>query len=356
MKMEYFYEAGIKIITRDCPNAMNMIDFIRQIRFCPDDFKAENLSENLIHTIFTTNLNYIGRYHRPLYEIKELDLSDLSKSITFLHVNNEWKFETEEERRLQKLEIYGEKKPHETVKYYLRMLYCRWCTDPLQYIYGTISKEEKNVYYRKLDDEIIKRYEKPEKPRLERGEDKLCKVNLQARIRSDKYLGNGQINPAFYMESQKIFLNEKCLYPMNMIDFIKSIKFCRDDFDPANLSRETATAHTNSIFEKHVLNVPLFKRPLHIFCGEDPTQMITYYRVNNEWKRETEFQMTLNSVGFYGEDDPKDTLTYYFLMFNKDRWDYFDKNISGTNPLDKDDLIVKETIGYCCDNADFGVQ
>jgi hypothetical protein len=126
-----------------------------------------------------------------------------------------------------------------------------------------------------------------------------------------------------------IFLNEKCSNAIDMLDFIKSFEFCRDDFEAGNLLRATALEHTTSIFQKYLDKIKLNERPVHSFIGEDPNQMIAHYRHNNEWKKQSEISMLDESHRDYDGNDPQDTLMYYLAMFHKDRRNYFDKYFGG---------------------------
>jgi hypothetical protein len=114
-----------------------------------------------------------------------------------------------------------------------------------------------------------------------------------------------------------------------MLDFVKSIGFCRDDFEAGNLLRATALDHTASIFREHLNKITLYERPVHSFIGEDPNQMIAHYRHNNEWKVQSEISMLDESHRDYDGNDPQDTLMYYLAMFHKDRRNYFDKYFGG---------------------------
>jgi hypothetical protein len=66
-----------------------------------------------------------------------------------------------------------------------------------------------------------------------------------------------------------IFLHEDCKDAMNMSDFIKGIKFCKDNFDSSNLLIANALDHTAEIFQNHFNELTLNKRPIHNFYGED---------------------------------------------------------------------------------------
>jgi hypothetical protein len=122
-----------------------------------------------------------------------------------------------------------------------------------------------------------------------------------------------------------IFLNEKCGNAVNMLDFVKGIKFCIENFELENLLVANALDHTVSIFEKHLNKMAINERPMHSFRGEDPHQLIAHYRHNNEWKMQTEMKMLDESHRDFDGNDPVDTFMYYLAMFHTRRRDCFER-------------------------------
>jgi len=114
-----------------------------------------------------------------------------------------------------------------------------------------------------------------------------------------------------------------------MLDFVKSIGFCRENYEAGNLLLATALEHTASIFKEHLDKITLYERPVHSFIGEDPNQMIAHYRHNNEWKRQTEISMLDETHRDFDGNDPEDTLMYYLSLFHKRRRGHFDKHFGG---------------------------
>jgi hypothetical protein len=172
------------------------------------------------------------------------------------------------------------------------------------------------------------------KPVLEEVQDIVPNIDMQTEISEMKCMIKELIKnqqPTTNVTNNNItnniniFLNDKCGNAVNMLDFVKGIKFCAENFELENLLFATALDHTASIFEKHLNTMTLNERPMHSFTGEDPHQLIAHYRHNNEWKIQTEMKMLDESHRDFDGNDPVDTFMFYLAMFHTRRRDCFER-------------------------------
>ena len=133
-----------------------------------------------------------------------------------------------------------------------------------------------------------------------------------------------------YTTNINLFLDEKCKHAIGMQEFIQGIQFSSENITCSNLLKENALQHTVDIFQKHLDKLTIYNRPLHNFINEDKNQLIAHYRVNNEWKTQSELNM-VNEIHSTEENLRDTTLISYLQMFHKRRLQFFHSNSLHSN-------------------------
>ena len=81
-------------LNEECKDAMNLTEFIDQINICGKDlvYSGLNGTEQGLINIFTTNLNQLGKYKRPIH------CSDQKRKTLYVQNNDSWEKDTEKDK------------------------------------------------------------------------------------------------------------------------------------------------------------------------------------------------------------------------------------------------------------------
>lgn len=146
------------------------------------------------------------------------------------------------------------------------------------------------------------------------------------------------------------FLNERCGNAMNLLDFCKDINFDydyhRNVYHPRDQSGNPTNAYigyvneTSKMLNKKLQEIPIEKRPLHCFPGEDKCQKIYHVRHDNEWKREHEVDVLKSA---YQETDDN-VIIYKFLLDLREKATNDLEYIINNKNITKDKLTILQNM------------